>query len=222
MRRRDRRDRERGGGHAPGEAATGSIRSFVAVLLPEDLRQRVDAAAAPLRERAAALGVRVSWGRAETFHLTLRFLGAIDEARVERVREAMAEAAAATAPFTVGLGGFGGFPSARSPRVVWLGLTAGDEALAGLHARLEQALAARGIPPEGRAFHGHLTLGRARDLRGAPELAALVSAPAPPLGEARVDAVHLMRSELAPTGARHSVLARAPLGGAPRGAARLT
>jgi 2'-5' RNA ligase len=187
------------------------------VLLPEELRRRIDAAAAPLRERAAERAARVSWGRAENFHLTLRFLGAIDEATLGRVREAMAEAAAGTAPFTVALGGFGGFPTARSPRVLWVGLTTGGDAVVALHARLEAALAARGIPPEGRAFHAHLTVGRARELRGLPALADVLAAPAAALGDAQVEAVHLMHSQLAPTGARHTVLAREPLTGPPPG-----
>src|SRR5262249_29742163 len=156
---------------APREAGARGIRSFVAVLLPEGLRARIDEAAAPLRARAAELGARVSWGHTENFHLTLRVLGAIGETTLGQVRDAMATAAGATAPFTVAVGGFGGFPTARAPRVLWLGLTAGGESLAGLHARLEAALAARGIPPEGRAFHAHLTVGRARDVRGLPALA---------------------------------------------------
>lgn len=192
------------------------MRSFVAVLLPEALRVRVHEAAADLRR----IGAAVSWVRAENLHVTLRFLGSVDEGTLGRVREALDEAAAATAPFTASLGGFGGFPMASAPRVVWVGVAAGAEALAELHARLEAALARRGIPPEGRPFHAHVTLGRARDPRGATALAAALAQPAAPLGEVTADAVHLMRSDLDPAGARYSVLARAPLGGAPRAAAR--
>lgn len=189
------------------------------MLLPEALRARIDEAAAPLRERAPG----VSWVRAENFHLTLRFLGAIEEATIGRVREALGEAAAAAPAFRVEVGGFGGFPSARAPRVLWVGLTAGAEPLAALHAHLERGLAARGLPPEGRAFHAHVTLGRARDTRGLTGLESLLSGAAAPLGATPVDAVHLMRSDLHPAGARYSVLAREPLAGAPpEGGARLT
>jgi RNA 2',3'-cyclic 3'-phosphodiesterase len=198
-------------GRAEGrrEAPRG-VRSFVAVLLPEAVRARVDAMAAPLR----ALGAPVSWVRAENLHVTLRFLGALDEAMLASVREALAEAAAATAPFTLTLGGFGGFPTPRAPRVVWVGLLAGADALGALHARVEQALARRGLPPEERAFHGHVTLGRAREPRGAAGLVEALAVAPEPLGEVAVDAVHLMRSDLHPTGARYDVLAREGLGGA--------
>lgn len=183
------------------------------MLLPEALRTRIDEAAAPLRRQAAG----VSWVRAENFHLTLRFLGAIDEAAVGRVREAVADAAAATPAFRIEVGGFGGFPTARAPRVLWVGLSAGADTLAALHARLEGALAARGVPPEGRGFHAHVTLGRAREPRGLSGLEPLLSAAAGALGETAVDALHLMRSDLDPAGSRYSVLAREPLASAPAG-----
>lgn len=212
MRRPDGRDPGRGR-HARrgtgGDAAPGGIRSFIAVLLPEAVRTRVHEAAADLR----ALGAAVSWVRAENLHVTLRFLGSVDERTLGRVREALDEAAAATAPFTLTLGGFGGFPGSRAPRVVWVGVGDGAAALAELYARVEAALGRRGLPSEERPFHGHVTLGRARDPRGAAALGPALERPAPPLGEVVVAAVHLMRSDLDPAGARYSVLAHAPLGG---------
>jgi 2'-5' RNA ligase len=188
------------------------------VLLPEAVRVRVDDAAAPLRRQDAA----VSWVHVENFHVTLRFLGVIEEATLALVREALAEAAAKTEPFTLTIGGFGGFPSPRAPRVVWVGVQAGADALGALHARVERALAQRGLPPEGRAFHGHVTIGRAREARGAAGLAEALAATPEPLGEVTVDAVYLMRSDLHPAGARYSVLAREALGGSPRTVAGLT
>jgi 2'-5' RNA ligase len=185
------------------------LRSFVAVLLPDPVRARVDEAVAALRRRAGG----VSWVRVENFHLTLRFLGAIDEATSDRVRAALAEAAAGCSPFDLTLGGFGAFPSAGAARVLWVGLLAGSEPLAALHARVEQALAARGVPPEGRPFHAHVTLGRARDPRGVRGLDDALAVAPGPLGATRVEAVHLMRSDLHPAGARYSVLARVPLTG---------
>jgi 2'-5' RNA ligase len=185
----------------------GGIRSFVAVLLPEPLRARLDEAAAPLRRGAAA----VSWVRAENLHVTLRFLGGVDEGTIGRVREALAEAAAGLAPFRIVLQGFGGFPASRAPRVVWVGVTEGGDRLGALHGRVEAALARRRIPAEGRPFHPHVTLGRAREPRGEAGLVELLGAPGAPLGETVVDAIHLMRSELHPAGARYSVLAREPL-----------
>jgi len=198
----------RGGGRGEREGPRG-VRSFVAVLLPEAVRLRVDEAAAALRERARG----VSWVRAENLHVTLRFLGSVDEATLGQVRDALAGAAAEVPPFRLALAGFGGFPSAQAPRVIWAGVSEGAESLVALHARLEAALGRRGLPPEGRAFHAHVTLGRAREPRGVPGIAGLLEAAREPLGEMRVEAVHLMRSDLDPGGARYSVLAREPLAG---------
>jgi RNA 2',3'-cyclic 3'-phosphodiesterase len=182
------------------------VRGFVAVLLPDGVRSRLAATAAELRARAPGL----AWVRAENLHLTLRFLGDLEPAVLERAREAVQAAATAMGPFTVALGGLGGFPSTRAPRVVWAGVVTGGEGLRALHAALDAALVARGIPGEGRAFHPHVTLARARDPRGAGRLAEALG-PGAGFGEVRVTALHLMRSELDPRGARHSVLIEAPL-----------
>lgn len=183
-----------------------SIRTFVAVLLPDDVRARLAARVAELRPQAPGL----AWVRAENLHLTVRFLGEVGPAALERVREAVAVAATAVAPFPVEVGGLGGFPSGRPPRVVWAGVVAGREGLVALHAALDAALVARGVPGESRAFHPHVTLARARDRRGAARLEGLLGE-GPRFGQVRVATLHLMRSELEPGGSRYSALVGAPL-----------
>jgi 2'-5' RNA ligase len=176
------------------------------VLLPDAVRARLARSAAALRERAPEL----AWVRADNLHLTLRFLGQLDAAALEAARHAARAAAAGVPPFRVAIEGLGGFPTARAARVVWAGVGTGHGALVALHAVLEQALAERGIEPEARPFHPHVTLARARDQRGARGLeTALGSGPA--FGEFAVSAIHLMRSELAAGGSRYSVLAEAAL-----------
>ncbi len=186
------------------------VRGFVAVLLPDAVRARLAATVAELRADAPGL----AWVRAENLHLTLRFLGALDPAALERAREAVRAAATGIRPFTVTLGGLGGFPSPRAPRVVWAGVVTGGEELGAVHAALEAALAAQGIPAEGRAFHPHVTLARARDPRGTGGIGSALGT-GPGFGEVRVAALHLMRSELDPRGARYSVLTEASLADRP-------
>ena len=183
------------------------IRGFVAVLLPDDVRSRLAATVAETTARAPTL----AWVRAENLHLTLRFLGAVEPAALERVREAMQAAATTMASFTVELGGLGGFPSARAPRVVWAGVVTGGEGLRGLHAALEAALVARGIPGEGRAFHPHVTLARARDPRGASRLGGLLGS-GPRIRPGRGDGAppDALRAWVR-VASRYSVLAEAPL-----------
>ena len=185
----------------------GAVRSFVAVLLPDRVRAGLAAVSAELRGQTRGL----AWVRADNLHLTLRFLGEIEPRMLEPVREAVAAAAAAVPPFTVSLGGLGGFPSGRAPRVLWASVAAGGEELETLYAALEAALVARGMPGESRPFHPHVTLARARDPRGAGDLGSVLGV-GPAFGEVRVEALHLMRSDLGPRGSRYSVLAEAPLG----------
>ena len=185
----------------------GAVRSFIAVLLPDRVRAGLAAVSAELRGQTRGL----AWVRADNLHLTLRFLGEIEPVQLQHVREAVTDAAAAIAPFTVSLGGLGGFPSGRAPRVLWASIAAGGERLEALYATLEAGLVARGIPGENRAFHPHVTLARARDSRGVGGLASVLGA-GPAFGPVQVGAIHLMRSELDPRGARYSILREAPLG----------
>ena len=185
----------------------GAVRSFIAVRLPDRVRAGLAAVSAELRGQTRGL----AWVRADNLHITLRFLGEIEPVQLQHVREAVTEAAAAVAPFTVSLGGLGAFPSGRAPRVLWASVASGGEGLVALHAVLEAALVARGIPGESRPFHPHVTLARARDPRGADGLASVLGA-GPAFGAVQVGAIHLMRSELDPRGARYSILREAPLG----------
>ena len=153
----------------------------------------------------------MSWVRAENLHLTLRFLGEIDSVALERAREAVVAAAAGVEPFAVSLRGLCGFPPGRPPRVLWASVAAGGAGLEALYARLEGALIERGLPGENRAFHPHVTLARVRDARGGGVLARVLGE-GPAFGEVRVAALHLMRSELDPRGARYRIVAEAPLG----------
>lgn len=183
-----------------------AVRSFVAVLLPDRVRAGLAAVSAELRGQTRGL----SWVRAANLHLTLRFLGEIEPRMLEPVREAVAVAASAVAPFTVSLRGLGGFPPGRAPRVLWASVAAGGSELEALYGALEAALVARGMPPESRPFHPHVTLARARDPRGAGDLASVLGE-GPAFGEVRVGTLHLMRSDLDPRGSRYTILAEAPL-----------
>ena len=187
------------------------MRCFVAV----DLSAPVRAAAARLQEgmRAAAGRADVRWTEPAGFHLTLKFLGEVPEVQVPAVVAALDTVAAASAPLALAAGGAGAFPSVRRPRVVWVGVTTGAAELARLARAVEEALAPLGFPPEGRGFHGHLTLGRVRAPRALAGLArAIEDAPAlEASGWTAVDIV-LYRSHLRRTGAVYEPVARVPLG----------
>jgi 2'-5' RNA ligase len=187
------------------------VRLFVAVLLPE----RVRAALASEVERMRAVTRGVAWVAGTNLHVTLKFLGEVDAARVDAVTTALNGAAAAVAPFTVELSGLGAFPTPLRPRVLWAGIASGVPAMTTLAARVEAALAGCGFAPDDRPFAAHVTLGRVREPRRDPALAAEIERAArQPFGEIMVDRIVLVRSELSPRGARYSEVSAAPLTGA--------
>ena len=189
----------------------GTHRLFVAISPPDPVRRRVARVAEDLR--AAAAGKDVRWVADENVHVTLQFLGAVPEARVADVEGAVRAAAAAGRPISLEVAGAGGFPSARRPRVVWLGLAGEIAALGVVVADLGARLAPLGFTPEERAFAPHLTLGRSRDPRGAPGLApALTTAAAAEPIPWRVADLVLFESHLSPKGPRYEARLRAPLG----------
>lgn len=183
------------------------IRAFFAVELDAATREAAGARTRVLRERPGGDGVR--WVREESLHVTLRFLGNIDPARIPDLVHAVSAETAGVAAFRLCVGAARLFPSERRPRVVALDLEplAPLEALAGA---VERGVAVAGFAPEERPFQAHLTLGRVRQ-RSARRLD--VTAPDTAGCEAcDVTEVVLFRSELERSGARYTPLERVPLG----------
>lgn len=111
------------------------------------------------------LGSRVAgarWVPKENLHLTLAFLGRVEDDRVADVSGAVAAAVEGHVDFTVRLGSLGAFPSAKRARVVWLGLDDPTRGLAGVADSVGEALEKLGFPREARAFTPHLTLARVK------------------------------------------------------------
>ncbi|MEK7364476.1 MAG: RNA 2',3'-cyclic phosphodiesterase [candidate division NC10 bacterium] len=184
------------------------IRSFVAILLNDEVRAAVAAEVARLRP----LAPRVGWVAAPNLHLTLKFLGELPPDALEQVKDGLTEAVTGAIPFSLRFQGLGAFPGMVRPRVLWVGVAEGAQVAQALQARVEAALGRRGFPREDRPFSAHLTIGRVREPRG---LAGLQEAMA---RDARMDfgrlearALSLMRSDLSPAGSRYAEFAAFPL-----------
>ena len=193
------------------------MRLFVAVNLPAAERRAAFEATAPLR--AARLPFK--WVGEDSIHVTLRFLGEVDEVKVRPIGEALAAAVRPARPFDVSLGGVGAFPSLARPRVVWMGVER-HPALELLANDVEKALLGRGFAPARRPYHPHLTGGRAERsarpaaLSGLEHLAVAIDYQS----SIAVESVDLMQSVLGPKGATYTVLSRATLSGAGGGGGR--
>jgi RNA 2',3'-cyclic 3'-phosphodiesterase len=188
-----------------------TLRTFAAVEITGSIRARGE-------ELIAALdgtGADVKWVEPHNLHLTLKFLGDVQQREIVAVCRAIAEGTAKVKPFEVALRGAGAFPTAARPRTVWLGVTAGTEAMVELHDRVEAELAELGYREEHRRFQSHLTIGRVHGAAiGIAELGKRIQSHADFLaGRMSVDKVTLFASTLTPDGPIYEVLGTAPLGG---------
>jgi 2'-5' RNA ligase len=184
------------------------MRLFLAVVPPP----ATQALAASVIDALRSPGDGVSWVKPDNLHYTVRFIGEVGEDGARRIGEAAREAAGGLPRFEATLGAPGAFPDARRARVLWLGLSAGDEPFARLARALEAALAQRGFAPESKGFNAHLTLGRVRK-PGRDWTAALAGAGAPVADAARfaVDALQVIVSQLSSRGSIYTVRERAEL-----------
>jgi 2'-5' RNA ligase len=144
------------------------MRAFIAVPIPQELRQRLaEAGVAALGDRN---GVRVV--RPEAMHVTLVFLGEVEETDLAAVRAAMEEAVTGVGAFTASLGAAGQFPPKRRPKVFYVGLADGAAECRRLYTGLHRRLARR-FELDSRPFTPHITLARVKDPRSMPQAAAL-------------------------------------------------
>jgi 2'-5' RNA ligase len=184
------------------------VRAFIAVDLDPGLKTTVE----ELIRKLEASRADVRWTRPGGFHLTLKFLGEIDDAQAGRVKAILAEAARRHKAFALRLEGTGAFPGERNPRVLWVGVTA-EPGLAALQGDLDRELEAEGFAREERPFQPHLTLGRVKG-RDRLERATLELEKhrRDDFGSMTVRKVALFESRLRPEGAEYRIIHEAEIG----------
>lgn len=179
------------------------IRAFIAVPLPRPVIDRARELQARLRET----GLRLRMVRPQAIHLTLKFLGDIDRARIAGVETALAATAGSTGPLDLAAKGLGVFPGVRKARVLWMGIAGQTPALLAVQRHLETGLVPLGFKAERRRFNAHLTLARAKGRLDPGKLVRCLESfggfEAVPF-EARE--IVLFRSELKPDGAVYTRL----------------
>ena len=195
-----------------GRLMTHSIRSFLAIELPDEVKSALVVAGDRLRE--AGVGwLRIV--RPDNVHLTLRFLGDIPRSAIEPIGDTVSRVARRHRPFSLELGEPGLFPPRGAPRVFWVGMAGDLDSLTSLHRDLEGSLDELGFERERRAFHPHLTVARIRNSSPKGDKDSLLRAmrsAGPIQGRIDVDAVHLIRSTLTPEGPIYERIASSRLG----------
>ncbi|MBS2028937.1 MAG: RNA 2',3'-cyclic phosphodiesterase [Deltaproteobacteria bacterium] len=185
-----------------------SVRAFVALELPEPVRDALAAAAESAKAHAPG---KLSWTAIEKLHLTLVFLGASEPEKLTELQKSLDEEARATKPFSLALAGPGVFPSPRKPSVLWIGLQPSPELVA-LQAGVAKRCQALGWTLEDRAYAAHLTLARVKFAGPPGKLWDAWKDVKPPELRWDVHELTLMRSDTTPGGAVYSALGRSPLG----------
>lgn len=184
------------------------MRLFIAINLPADVRSQVIAATAALRAEAP----EIAWVGDARLHLTLKFLGEVNDDRLENLSAAIAAVAAQHREFVMTVGGIGAFPNFRRARVVWIGVEQ-EARLELLHHDIELACESLGFEIEGRAFRPHLTLARLKQVLAEEQLRRLsrVGKQTDFRTDFVVRTVDLMSSELGQSGPAYRTVLSAAL-----------
>jgi len=195
------------------------MRIFVAFDIEEEIRKRLQ----HFMEEVRGLAPGARWVRPESLHVTLKFIGEKPEAAVKQIEEALGSINAE--PFQIRFHDAGFFPTAKAARVFWVGIE-GEAGLADLAVKVEESLAALGIPEEQRAFSPHLTLARAGARAGGGSGAPhwrkgdkvnqrfgqlqekLAQSPAADFGRMTARDFFLYRSQLSPKGSQYTKITR--------------
>lgn len=176
------------------------MRIFIALDIPAEIR----AGLTSYMERARALAPEARWARVEGLHVTLKFIGHVDDAAVEKIKAALTPIKAA--PFEVKFAGVGFFPNPNAGRVFWAGVDGGDS-LPKLASTIDAAMEKLGIARETKPYHPHLTLARtsSRPLRG---LKPLLEEPPPQFGTMTAREFFLYQSQPQKGGSKYTKLER--------------
>ena len=184
------------------------IRSFIAISLPQEIKNKITETQKSLMETKAD----VRWVNIDGIHLTLKFLADIERSQVKEILSAIKAASEGIKPFSLEIASVGAFPKIEYPRVVWIGINDETNTLKPIQKKIDENLSKIGFDREERDFKPHLTLGRVKSLKGKERLIPLIlQAKDLSLGRFEVTEVLLMQSVLKPTGAEYSEIGKIEL-----------
>ena len=179
------------------------LRTFIAIELPAHIRASLEGITGRLQKAAA----EVRWVKTADIHLTLKFLGTIEEERIPELTASIEQCIAGIAPFTVSVGCLGAFPNEHNPQVIWIGAREESGRLSMMHKALESGLARMGFKEEKRPFAPHLTLGRLKSPRGkGAARQGIEDFKSADCGSYEVGSICLFKSDLKPGGAVYTLL----------------
>jgi len=177
------------------------MRAFLAIDIDRAVREEV----CNFIDQVSKTTRGVSWVRPENIHLTLKFLGEIQEGTPEAIAAGLNPWLTKLQPFSLLLKGAGGFPNLKTPRVLWVGIDLVNQ-LKALYDTVEDVCEGLGFQREKRPFSPHITIGRVKGVVDPKALSKMYERAQHVWGTTLVREVNIMRSVLRPTGAEYSVL----------------
>jgi RNA 2',3'-cyclic 3'-phosphodiesterase len=191
--------------------SASNLRLFVAVDIPEEIREVISCAVQNLKGEVE--GAR--WVKSQNLHLTLKFIGNFEEDRLDRLISEIYKVTERSMRFTTALGGCGAFPSTKKARVIWIGMTNGDDEAGTIARKIDKRLERLGIEREGRPFRSHLTLARLKQPRDCTSQLENLDSGLKGLPKMSFDVgeITLYQSDLGPQGPTYNSLRRLSLGG---------
>lgn len=181
------------------------MRTFIAIELPSEIKDSLSR----LQEELKASNADVKWVEPNNIHLTLKFLGEIDDKKIEKITKIIDDTAREKNKFQMHISSLGAFPKIDFPRVIWVGVDTGDKETKGIADELEEKIAKIGIPKEDRPFSSHITIGRTRSSLNREKLVQDLKNKAELGGEKlefSVTKITLFKSTLTPHGPIYEVL----------------
>lgn len=182
------------------------IRAFIAVEIDRSLKQKISELISKLKKS----DTNIKWVNENQIHFTLKFLGNIEENKVQAISAVLKSITSHSKEFALTLSGIGAFPDMKRPRVIWIGADKGAEELKSLSSKIEIELEKIGFKKEKREFKSHLTLGRVRENRDSDHFLKMQKWSLS-LGETKINKLILFQSTLTPKGAIYTPLSEYPM-----------
>jgi RNA 2',3'-cyclic 3'-phosphodiesterase len=183
-----------------------SIRTFIALPASTEIQQQMAAVQSQLKATQAD----VKWELQNKFHITLRFLGGVEQSNIDSLSPAFADIVKQFPTFEITYNSLGVFPNLHNPRVIWIG-TKSNQVVLDLQSSVERVCLDFGFQKEERAFHPHITFGRVKGTRNLTRLTEAIKTITFEPMQSRCSELLLMKSDLRPSGSIYTILKSFPL-----------
>lgn len=184
------------------------MRTFISIELPNEIKKNIE----KLVEELKLMLTPIKWVERKNLHLTLKFLGWVEDKKIDALSKSILGVCKGFGTFRIGLKGLGVFPDARHPRVIWTGVTEGGKRIKELAVKLEEKLSGQGYREEEREYSAHLTVGRIKEKIDVSALSEFIDDNTQrDLGSFTVKNVSLMKSTLSRSGPTYEEVKRIKL-----------